>query len=454
MNRKIILISAALTSFMTAFMSSALNIALPQIGKEFNINAVTISWTSTAYLLASASLLIPAGKLSDIYGRILFFKVGLIIFSVGTIICGISDSGFALIAARIIQGAGASLIFATSTALVVSAYPPTERGKVIGINTASVYIGLSSGPFLGGLIASYLGWRYIFFLTFAIGVALIIMILAKVKEEWKNEHKESLDIPGSILLSVSLIVLMLGFSFLPGMKGFLLITVSLILFYIFFIIEKRSTAPVLNFNLFITNKTFTFSNIAALINYSATSAVGFLMSFYLQTVKGMSPKEAGIILITQPVMMAVFSPLSGKISDKTEPQLVASIGMGMISACLLLFAFLTEGFSNLVIIIILAVLGIGFALFSSPNSNAVMGSVEKKYYGIASSSLAAMRNIGQMFSMGIVIIIFSIFIGDRQITSAVKDSFLASARAAFLLFSVLCFFGIFASISRGKIHHD
>lgn len=454
MDRKVILISAALTSFMTAFMSSAINIALPQIGKDFNISAVIISWTATAYLLTSAVLLIPAGKLSDIYGRTLFFKIGIIVFSVGTILCGISVSGLTLIVSRIIQGTGSSMIFSTSTALVVSVYPPQERGKVIGITTAAVYIGLSSGPFLGGLIASYLGWRYIFFITFAIGVALIGIFLGKVKEEWKNEQKEKLDISGSLLLITFLTVLMLGFTFLPDVKGLIFLTVSVILFFFFYSVEKKKISPVFNFALFRSNKTFTYSNIAALINYSATFAVGFLMSFYLQTVKGLTPKQAGFILITQPVMMAVFSPLSGKLSDKMEPQIVSSIGMSVIAACLLVLAFLNEEFSYIIIVLTLAVLGFGFALFSSPNSNAVMGSIEKKFYGVGSSTLAAMRMIGQMFSMGIVIVIFSIFIGDHQITPAVKTLFLTSSRTAFLLFSVLCFFGIFASISRGKIHHE
>ena len=205
-------------------------------------------------------------------------------------------------------------------------------------------------------------------------------------------------------------------------------------------------------NLFKNNRTFTFSNFAALINYSATFAIGFLMSFYLQSVKGLNPQDAGIILVTQPVVQALFSPLTGKLSDKIEPQFVASMGMGLLTAGLIIFCFLSADMSFLIIIGNLALLGLGFALFSSPNVNAVMSSVEKKFYGVASSTLASMRLIGQMLSMGMVIVIFTIYIGSAKITSENQAAFLQSTRTAFILFSILCFIGIFASLSRGKIH--
>ncbi|HQJ45340.1 MAG TPA: MFS transporter, partial [Ignavibacteriaceae bacterium] len=206
-----------------------------------------------------------------------------------------------------------------------------------------------------------------------------------------------------------------------------------------------------NINLFRSNKTFTMSNTAALINYSATFAISFLMSFYLQSVKMLNPEDAGIILITQPVIQALFSPISGRLSDKTEPGYVASAGMGLLTIGLIIFCFLAKNTSCVLIVANLAMMGLGFALFSSPNVNAIMSSVEKKYYGVASSTLASMRMIGQMFSMGIVIIIFSIFIGSEKISAANQDAFLTSLQTAFVLFSVLCFLGIFASLSRGKL---
>ena len=173
-----VIIITTLASFMTAFMGSSINIALPSIGKEFNLGPVFLSWLATIFLITTAVLLLPAGKLSDIYGRAKFMKIGIIIFSLGSLSCGFSNSGILLLIFRLFQGIGSSLMFATATAILVSVFPVKERGKVIGINLTSVYVGLSSGPFLGGLISHYLGWRFIFFINFLLGIITIIFIFS------------------------------------------------------------------------------------------------------------------------------------------------------------------------------------------------------------------------------------------------------------------------------------
>ncbi|MFZ2323591.1 MAG: MFS transporter [Ignavibacteriaceae bacterium] len=449
---KLILIITTLSAFMTAFMGSALNIALPIIGKDFNASALMLSWLSTIYLLTTAALLLPAGKLMDIYGRTKFFKYGVILFTLGSLLCGIAPNSIMLLLLRIIQGAGSAFIFSSSTAILVSAYPVSSRGKALGINTAAVYTGLSSGPFLGGLITYYWNWRGIFFITVFIGIALIILTYIYLKQEFHELSKQKYDYSGAGIYIFSIILLMVGISLFPRLIGFVLLAISLVIFILFYFYELRVNDPIFSASLFKENRTFTFSNLAALINYSATFAIGFLMSFYLQSVKGLTSQNAGLILMTQPIMQALFSPLAGKLSDKTEPQIVASIGMGLLTIGLIVFCFVNPGTSLALIITNLAMLGLGFALFSSPNVNAIMSSVEKTHYGVASSTLASMRMIGQMFSMGIVIIIFSIFIGGAKINIANQMAFLTSARYAFILFSLLSFLGIFASISRGKIH--
>lgn len=438
---------------MTAFMGSAINIALPIIGKEFGSSAVTLSWLATAYILTAAVLLIPVGKLTDIYGRARFLLLGVTIFSAGTLVCGLSASDTMLLVFRLLQGIGASMIFTTSTALLVSVYPLNERGKVIGINTTAVYVGLSSGPFLGGLISHYIGWRFIFFITFILGACIVILILTKLKEEWSEARDESFDFSGSAVYVASLTLVMLGLTFLPAISGIVLFSSGIIVLIYFFKLEEKKANPVFDVNLFRTSRTFMFSNLAALLNYSATFALGFLMSLYMQSVKGLSSQEAGFVLVAQPVMMALFSPLAGKISDRIEPQIVSSFGMAILTAGLSVFVFLNGGFELVWIILNLAFLGFGFALFSSPNANAIMSSVDKKYYGVASSTLASMRMVGQMFSMGIVIVLFSLFIGDAKISQANQTDFVNSIRTAFIVFSVLSFIGIFTSLSRGKIHN-
>jgi MFS family permease len=215
--------------------------------------------------------------------------------------------------------------------------------------------------------------------------------------------------------------------------------------------ETKVEYPVLNISLFGNNRVFAFSNLAALINYSATSAISFLLSLYLQYTKGLTPQDAGLILVSQPVVMAIFSPLAGRLSDKIEPRIVASAGMTLTVVGLLLFTFLNSTTDLAFIIFSLVLLGFGFALFSSPNTNAVMSSVEKRFYGVASATLGTMRLTGQMLSMGIAMLVFALYLGRAQITPEKYPAFLTSTKTAFIIFAVLCFGGIFASLSRGKV---
>ena len=445
-----VLIITTLTSFLTPFIGSSINIALPTIGKEFGLSALVLGWIATSFILTTAALLLPAGRLTDIYGRVKLFKMGILIFSAGSLLCAVAWSGEVLIIFRVIQGIGGSFIFSTSTAILVSSFPPESRGKVLGINVASVYSGLSLGPVLGGFITQYLGWRHLFSINAFLGVIIMITAHRILKMEWADAKGESFDLKGSLLYAIVLITFMYGFSILPQTNGIFLVALGLAGFIWFIKYEMNVTDPVLNVSLFRTNRVFAFSNLAALINYSATFAAGFLLSFYLQYIKGMTPRGAGMILVAQPVVMAVFSPLSGKLSDKREPQIVASVGMIMATIGLIIFSFLTPETSETVLVISLIFLGLGFALFSSPNTNAVMSSVEKKFYGIASSSLSTMRVTGQMLSMGLALMIFSLFIGNSKMQDADHTALMSGIKWTFGLFSAICFFGIFASLSRGK----
>lgn len=452
-NRNVILI-ATLSSFMTAFMGSSINVALPVIGREFNTNAILLSWLATSYLITTAILLIPIGRMTDILGRTKFFKLGIIIFTIGSFLCGVSNSAIMLLIFRLIQGIGASFIFSTSTSILVSAFPVQNRGQVLGINITSVYLGLMCGPILGGLISEKFSWRFIFYFNIIIGITVIAIAFLKLKKEWIESPKEKFDFIGSIIFMIALILLMLGFTFIPSSAGFIMILSSIVIFIIFIFIEKNLPYPVINIYMFKSNRVFTFSNLAALINYSATFATGFLISLYLQNIKSFTPAKAGIILAAQPLFMAVFSPFAGRLSDKIEPQKIASIGMSIITLVLIALGFINQNFNAELIAIYLGILGVGFALFSSPNTNAVMSSVEKKYYGVASSILSAFRLCGQMFSMGFVIVIFSLMLGTAKISAEGREDFLLSLKIAFWIFAFLCFIGIFASLARGKIHSD
>jgi len=449
-DRRLILLITTTSSFLTPFMGSALNIALPRIGAEFALNAVALGWVATSYMLAAAVFLVPFGRLADIVGRRKIFTCGVILYTAASLLSALAVSGPMLIAVRVLQGWGGSMIFGTATAILTSAYPPGERGAALGINTAAVYTGLSLGPVLGGILTQTFGWRSIFLLHAGLGALLIALVLLLLKQEWREARGEPFDAAGSVLFGLTLISLMYGFSRLPHPSGFILILSGVVLSVMFLLVENRVSHPVLSLRLFRNNRIFAFSNLAAFINYSATAASGFLLSLYLQYVKGMSPREAGLVLVAQPVVMAVASPLTGRLSDRIEPRWLASAGMAVSAAGLLLLAFLNIGSPLAVVTGCLVLLGMGFGLFSSPNTNAVMSSVDMRSLGVASATLGTMRLTGQMFSMGVSLLVIALFLGRARITAANHPAFLSGLRSAYFIFAALCVAGVFASLARGS----
>jgi EmrB/QacA subfamily drug resistance transporter len=449
--KKSVLIIATLNSFITPFMGSAVNIALPAIGKELHVDAVLLSWIATAYLLALAVSLVPFGRLADIHGRKKIFGAGVILFIISSVLCATSFSIPMLLLFRIFQGIGNAMVFATAMAVLVSVYPPKERGKVLGINVASVYIGLSMGPPLGGIMTQYFTWRSVFLVPVPLSLIILFLIFRRLKTEWADAHGEKFDLAGSLIYSVAVIAIILGFSLLPEIKSLWVILIGVIAVFIFIRWEFNVGHPVFDIKLFKMNRVFAFSCLAALINYSSTFALNFLMSLYLQDIKALSPQFAGLVLISQPVIMASFSPMAGMLSDHIEPRIVATLGMIITTVGLVLLIFLDQGTSLGYIIVCLIVLGFGFALFSSPNTNAIMSSVENRFYGIASGVIGTMRSLGQMLSMGIATVIFSIFIGRNQITEEQYPYLMKSIVVAFIIFALISFGGIFASMVRGKL---
>ncbi len=445
---------ATLTSFMGPFTISSVNVALPTIQAEFSADAVLLSWVATSYLLAMAVFLVPFGKAADIYGRKKIFAWGLVVYTFSSFLAVFSFSMKILIAMRIIQGFGSAMFVTTGMAILTSVFAPSKRGRAIGIYVSAVYIGLSVGPFAGGFLTRYLGWRSIFAVVVPLGAVSVFMTMRYLKGEWADARGEKLDIRGSMLYGVSILALVYGASLLPQRVAVYLIIVGLAGLWIFIRLEMRVRYPVFEVRLFNQNKLFTFSSLAALINYSATFALTFLLSLYLQYIKNIPPQYAGSILIAQPIVMAVFSPLAGRLSDRIEPRLIASAGMMMTAMGLFSFVFIGAGTSTVLIVLTLAFLGFGFSLFSSPNMNTIMSAVEKRYFGIASGTVATMRLLGQMASMAITMVVFAIFIGRETISSSNYDQFLKSVRVAFLIFSSLCTIGILFSMFRGEIRSD
>ena len=451
-NRRVTLLVTTMASFLVPYMGSSINIALPSIGREFSMDAISLSWVAASFILAAAMSLLPLGRIADLYGRRRIFAWGILTYVVSSLLSGVSPSAGALIFSRVLQGVGGAMIFSTALAILTSVFPAGERGRVLGINVASVYLGLSLGPFLGGFLTQHFGWRGIFFANVPLGLIMIALVSLKLKGEWTGAREERFDLAGSIIYSLALAAIMYGLSLLPGSSGAWIILVGALGLLAFLKWEGKVENPVLDINLFKRSTVFTFSNLAALINYSATFAVGFLLSLYLQYVKGLGPQHAGLILVFQPLVQAIFSPLAGRLSDRIEPRIVASLGMALTVVGLILFTLLTPDTSMGFIIATQILLGLGFAFFSSPNTNAIMSSVDKRLFGVASAVLGTMRLTGQMLSMGIVMMVFAGKMGKEPIASGNSLLFLGSAREAFLIFACLCLAGTFASLARGRLH--
>lgn len=449
---KIVLLIVISTSFVTPFMGSALNIAIPTIGREFSSGATLLSWIATSYILATASCLLPAGRFADLHGRRRIYTAGIFVFSVATLLCGLVNSIAWLIFMRVVQGIGASLIFSTGIAILAAVYPAERRGRALGYATASTYIGLSAGPVLGGLISFHLGWRLIFFISAGLALLIFFAALRFLKNEEGHAAGEQFDLIGCALYMSGLILSLYGFAFLlDGLQPAGLLTFGLLLLFAFVRVELKRTHPLLDVRLFSGNLTFAFSNLAAMINYSATFAVGFLASLHLQVVMGLDARISGWVMLSQPLLMALFSPFAGRLSDKIEPRIVASVGMFLTTIGLFLFAFVTEQTGLVVVMADLALIGLGFAFFSSPNNNAIMGAVSKEKYGVAASSLATMRMSGQAVSMSIVALAMAASGGSEAISSNSAGMVLSSIRTSLFIFTVLSAIGIFFSLKRGRV---
>ena len=445
------LIVVCLGAFITPLMLSAVNVAIPTIAQGLTMDAITASWVALAYLLSSSVFLLPFGRLGDMYGRKRMFLSGMITVTIASILASIAPSALFLILGRMLQGMGAAMLFGTGIAILSSVFPPEKRGRVLGLSVSSVYLGLTCGPFAGGWVTQNFGWRSVFIFHIPVVVLVIVLALLNLKGEWRGPSGQKFDFPGTFIYGATVIALMYGFSILPGPSGFALILLSGIGFVIFFKYEKRLKHPLFNVNLFSENPVFTYSCIAALIMYSSTFSMTFLMSLYLQNIRGFMPQFAGLIMISQPLVMTLFSPLAGRMSDRHEPRFIASSGMGLTAIGLAMLATANPQTSTVFVVLTLMLTGLGFALFSSPNTNAILSSVDRKYLGAASGTVATTRVIGQMFSMGIVTLIFALMLGPVQFTPEQHGRLLASINTSFIVTSLLCFIGVYFSLKRGNL---
>ena len=449
--QKLTLIMVLVNAFTTPLMLSAVNVALPSIARDLSLSAIQISWVPMAYLMASAMFVLVFGRFADMFGRKRIFLLGTFCVIVSSVIAAFATNANMLIIARFMQGMSAAMLYATQVALVSSAYPPAKRGQVIGLVVSMIYFGLTIGPLLGGFVVDEFGWRASFYIHIPLAVIAIVIGLKFIKSDWRAEEQGSMDLFGAITYSISIMLLCIAVSNMPTMNAWIILFLALFGLVFFIGFENKHKHPILDVSLFFTNRVFTFSCIASLIIYTATFANVVQISLYLQFLKGMSATSAGLIMLCQPLTMAIFSPLSGKLSDKFEPRQLASAGMLSSAVGLILLSQLNQSSSLAYLISALVITGFGFGLFSSPNVNAIMSSVDKQQLGRANGVVATMRILGQMSSMMLVTLVFATLLGNAEIQPQSYMQLEEAIQTIFTFAAILCLPGLYFSLARGRL---
>ena len=444
-SKNLIIFLAAFTSFVTAFSTSAITVALPTIAMDFQIDAILRNWLATSFLLAIAIFSVPFGKLSGKFGLKKFFIVGLVVFILGSFGASVSFSAYSLIFFRVIQGIAGAILNVAGFAMITEALPPFERGKGIGITISSVYIGLTLAPVFGGILTANFGWQSIFYVVIPLLIIPLFMALYKVKQEWVTCDDESFDFLGTVVYSIGILLFMYGFTRLNEGIGIILTAMGIILLVGFVIWELRHKFPVFEVSLF-KNPRFSSSTLAALISYLATFAVVYILNDHLQYIKDLDPQTTGLILIVTPALMALIAPFSGKLSDKIEPQKLAAIGMGFVTVAIFLLIFLNKDTPLYLIAVSMVLQGIGYGIFSSPNTNSIMGSVERRFAPIASATVSTVRVIGQTMSLGMLTVIFAIVMGAVPIIPERFPLLIQSSQIVCIISTILCLIAVFASL--------
>lgn len=437
------LLVVPLASFATPFLASSINVALPAIAAEYQLDAITLGWFNTAYFLSASVLMLPLSRLADILGRRRFFLIGVALLALSCFALPLADSGPRLIGLRLVQGVAGAFIFATSHAIMVSVAPPEKRGRAIGINITAVYVGMTCGPVIGGILTYQVGWRSLFYLSGLVSATALLLCARHVRGEWAEARGERFDILGSLLLIGGLGALILA----SGGAGVSRVLVGLLLLSAFFLHQRRTPSPLLDLNLLTRNPGVAAATGSALALYCGTFGVGFLLSLYLQYARGLNPQQAGLVLLAQPVAQVFLAALAGRLSDSWQPRTLTTLGGGLCAAGVAVLAVTVGTAGTASVTLGLVLLGAGIAFFSPPNANAALSAVPPRQVGVTGGLLQTMRLIGQMSSMGIVLLVFVMVLGSGADLAQTDPATLHTTLAlAYWPFFALC--ALAALVSR------
>ena len=443
-SKNIVLMICVLLSFFTVFAFNAVMIAVPSIATEYGMNNIVQNWVTIIFLLVVATLSVPAGQICGKYGLKKLTIISVIFFIIVSILNVFATTSEMFLVCRLLLGISVAFLNVTSMSMVVSAFEPYERGKALGINITGVYLGLSLSPFIAGVLDFQLGWRSIVLFSVPFMILILAMIY-KIKDEWITAGDMPIDLKGSIVYIVGMSLFIYGFTTLNQTSGIILTIAGILVLILFGHIELRTKYPVFDIKFF-KNSKFASANFAALCAYLATFAVTTILNYHLQYIKGFDSQLTGIILIIPPLFQVVLAPLAGKWSDHINPQILSAIGMVSGTISLVLFTFLNSGTSLLYLIVAMVFYGVGFGIFSSPNTNVIMSSVPPEATPVASASVSTMRVVGQTMSMGVLTLIFAIVMGNVPITEQYYPLLITSSQITCIICVVLCVASVFASL--------
>jgi EmrB/QacA subfamily drug resistance transporter len=465
-NYWIIVLTVAVGTFMAALDSSIVNVAIPVIQEYFHVSLSMVEWVITAYLLVVSSLLLSFGRLSDLYGQKKLYLVGMVIFTISSMLCGLAASITQLISFRILQALGAGMMFSAGPAIITNSVPPEKRGQALSFTAVAVSIALVTGPVLGGFLVTVFHWSSIFFINIPIGLAAIYFVIRNIPNDQKS-RSIPFDKIGSLLISAALILIIFpletsGDSSLKPVFLFSMLGAGLITAVIFVLVELKSEHPILDIALF-KNRVFAASNVAAAFSFLAQFIMTFLVPFYLQKLRLFTPATAGLLYIPLPLASLVVAPISGMLSDRYDSRYLSTAGMAVMACGLFMLSFLNEHTATAYIIVSMAITGMGSGLFQTPNNSAVLGNVPPQNRGTASGMLATMRNIGMAFGVAISGSLFSLLSKRAEVFNAAKGltglqveqaSFIYALHITFLVAGVFALLAMVASFVKGEVKPD
>lgn len=450
-----VLISICIALFLVPMSLSAVNMALPAMADALQADAVWLSWIPTATLWGSIVLLLPAGRVADSIGRKPIYLIGVLGFSLASLLVFAVYSVEFLLFVRVLQGLFSSLVFATAMAIIAAVFSCSNRGTALGLTATSVYLGLTCGPLFGGWLTEHLGWRSVFWGPVILAMVALILAVIYIRNDSSAEQQSNpLDWVGSLLFAALSTLLLFGLSGLPNLYSWLMLIAGIALVFVFIRQQNRCEYPLVRFAVLAANRVMNRSLMASFLMYAAHYPVLFLLSLYLQYLQGLSPSETGQMILLQALIMACLAPLAGRLSDRFEPRLIATAGCLLFSAGFAVLVFLRADSSLNHVIVALVLLGVGFGLFSTPNNNAALGSVPKERLSIASALLNLSRTSGNMFSMAIIMLLMSVLLGSEQIMPERYPDLLIVVKAGFASACGYSFLAAWFSYSRGKVNRN